>query len=58
MFLIALCQNYPNSYTPSIKIFNRALGKKYLKMTSPELLVEIQNNFTEMFSITLSARGT
>ena len=27
----------------------RALDRKYLKITSPEPLVPIQNNFTEMF---------
>ena len=34
----------------------RALDKKYLKTTSPEPVVQIQGNFTEMFLIMPSAK--
>ena len=34
----------------------RAVDKNYLQMTSPELLVQIQNNFTELFLIMSSSK--
>ena len=45
----ALCQNFPNGSAPPNKIATNALDKKYLKTTSPEPLVQIQNKFTQMF---------
>ena len=44
----ALYQNCTSGYTPLNKRVARAPDKKYLKITSPESLVQIQNNFTEL----------
>ena len=49
---MALYPNGQNGSTPPNKWAARALDKKYFfKKKSPEQLVRIQNNFTEMFLI-------
>ena len=45
--MVPLCQK---------KMAARAVDKKYLKTTSPETLVQIQNNFREMILIMPSTK--
>ena len=45
----ALNQNCPNAPALMNKSATRAIDKIYLKTTPSEPLVQIQNNFTEMF---------
>ena len=47
----SLFQYCTNGSAPPNRRAARAPDKKYLKMTSPEPLVQIQNNFTELFLI-------
>ena len=50
-------QNGTNGFTPPNKGAGRALDKKCLLMTfPPEQLVQIQNNFTELFFMMVSTK--
>ena len=52
----ALYLNCKYGSAPPNKMAARSQGEKYLSKTSAESLVQIQNNFTEMFLIMPSAK--
>ena len=52
----ALYQNCPDGSGPPKKMAARTLDKKYFEIISTEPLIQIQNNFTEMFIIKPSTK--